>query len=349
MGRTTDRLRDEFIMTRALVTGGGGFLGSSIVRLLLEKGWKVDVLGRSAYPELEALNVKCYQIDLSRADQLEKQIETVDVVFHVAAKAGIWGSYASYYEANVMATRHAINYCKLLNIPLIYTSSPSVIFNGHNMKRADESVPYPHHYHSYYPQTKAMAEQEVLQAAKYGELKACSLRPHLIWGPGDNHLIPRFLSRGRAGSIAIVGDGKNMVDTVYIEDAAQAHMQAAEKLLNENSISGEAFFISQDQPINLFDWINRFLEQAGIPRIRKRVPANIAYAIGSSMEIIYKLFKIESEPRMTRFLALELSTEHTFNLSKARQLLGYKPKYSMEEAFDKTFKSKYFQKLVEQL
>ena len=209
---------DKFIMIRALVTGGGGFLGSSIARLLVQKGWKVYVLGRSAYPELETLNIKCYRIDLSRADQLQKQIEPVDVVFHVAAKAGIWGNYASYYEANVMATRHTINYCKILNIPLVYTSSPSVIFNGSDMNRANESVPYPNHYHSYYPETKAIAEREVLQAAKNGQLKACSLRPHLIWGPGDNHLIPRFLKRGKAGSIAVVGNGNNMVDTVYVED-----------------------------------------------------------------------------------------------------------------------------------
>ena len=349
MGGAANNLWDKFIMMRALVTGGGGFLGSSIARLLVKKGWKVYVLGRSAYPELETLNIKCYRIDLSRADQLQKQVEPVDVVFHVAAKAGIWGNYASYYEANVMATRHTINYCKILNIPLVYTSSPSVIFNGSDMNRANESVPYLNHYHSYYPETKAIAEREVLQAAKNGQLKACSLRPHLIWGPGDNHLIPRFLKRGKAGSIAVVGNGNNMVDTVYVEDAAFAHLQAAKKLLHNDEISGEAFFISQDEPILLFDWINRFLEQAGIPRIRRKVPANLAYAIGSTMEFMYKLFKIESEPRMTRFLALELSTEHTFDLSKARNMLGYQPQYSMEEAFNKTFESAYFRELVKQI
>ncbi len=336
-------------MTRALITGGGGFLGSSIARLLLKKGWQVYVLGRSAYPDLEELNIHCYRIDLSRADQLNKQVEPVDVVFHVAAKAGIWGSYASYYEANVMATRHIINYCKTLNIPMVYTSSPSVIFNGRNMTNADESVPYPDHYHSYYPKTKAMAEREVLQASRNGQIRACSLRPHLIWGPGDNHLIPRFLHRGKAGAIAIVGDGNNLVDTVFVEDAALAHFQAAIKLLEGDKISGEAFFISQDEPIALFNWINRFLEQANIPRIAKKVPANIAYAIGSSMEFSYKLLGIKSEPRMTRFLALELSTEHTFNLSKARRMLEYKPKYTMEQAFEKTFQSEYFNNLVEQL
>ena len=336
-------------MTRALVTGGGGFLGSAIARMLVNKGWKVDVLGRSAYPELESLDINCYQIDLSRADRLQTRIQPVDIVFHVAAKAGIWGSYASYYEANVMATRHVINYCKALQIPLVYTSSPSVIFNGGDMHHANESVPYPNHYHSSYPKTKAIAEQEVLQAAKEGHLKACSLRPHLIWGPGDNHLIPRFLSRGKAGSIAIVGSGNNMVDTVYVEDAALAHLQAAVKLLNDDEISGEAFFISQDEPIKLFDWINRFLEQANIPRISRKIPANLAYAIGGTMESFYNLFRIKSEPRMTRFLALELSTEHTFDLSKARNMLGYKPLHTMDEAFDKTFKSEYFYELVKQL
>tara|TARA_Y100000589_G_C27186113_1_gene642741 strand:+ start:1682 stop:2692 length:1011 start_codon:yes stop_codon:yes gene_type:complete len=336
-------------LTRALITGGGGFLGSSIARLLLQEGWQVSVVGRSAYPNLEKLDINCYRIDLSRADQLHQQIEPVDVVFHVAAKAGIWGSYESYFEANVMATRHIINYCKNANIPMIYTSSPSVIFNGRNMANADESAPYPNHYHSYYPKTKAMAEREVLQAARNGQIKACSLRPHLIWGPGDNHLIPRFLQRGKAGTIAVVGDGKNLVDTVFVEDAATAHLQAAIELMKDDEISGEAFFISQDEPIALFDWINRILQQASIPPISKKIPANLAYLVGGTMECAYRILGLKSEPRMTRFLALELSTEHTFNLSKARKMLDYKPKHTMEQAFDKTFKSEYFRKLVQEL
>ena len=336
-------------MKRALVTGGGGFLGGAIVDQLKNDNFEIQVIGRTKYPWLERQGVVCHQLDLGKSRQLKDIISDVDLVFHVAAKAGIWGDYKDYFNANVIATRNLIEYCSQTSTPMVYTSSPSVIFNGKNMHKANESVNYPDQFHNFYSQTKAIAEKEVLEAANSKQINACSLRPHLIWGPGDNHLIPRFLTRGKKGSIAIVGDGRNYVDTVYVEDAARAHILAGDKLLKGHSISGEAFFISQNEPVLLFDWINRFLEQANIPKVTKRVPANIAYAVGSLLEFTYKLLKLESEPRMTRFLALELSTEHTFDLSKAEKLLGYVPEYTMDKAFSKTFASEYFKTLVEQL
>lgn len=339
----------ELQLKRALVTGGGGFLGGAIVEQLEKANFEIQVVGRSAYPWLEKKGVHCHRLDLATSEKLDEIISDVDIVFHVAAKAGIWGDYEEYFDANVIATRNLIEYCSKTNTPMVYTSSPSVIFNGKNMHKADESVDYPDQFHSVYSQTKAMAEKEVLDAAKSKQINACSLRPHLIWGPGDNHLIPRFLARGKKGSIAIVGDGGNYVDTVYVEDAARAHILAGQKLLEGTSISGEVFFISQNEPILLFDWINRFLEQADIPRVNKRVPAKIAYAIGYLLEFTYKVLRLKSEPRMTRFLALELSTEHTFNLSKAEKLLGYVPLYTMDEAFRKTFNSDYFKRLIQQL
>ena len=125
-----------------------------------------------------------------------------DIVFHVAAKAGVWGPYDAFYRANVLGTKNVIAACRQNGIRrLVHTSSPSVVFDGTDMEGVDESVPYPDHYEAFYPQTKAEAEQLVLQAND-DTLATVALRPHLIWGPEDNHLVPRILERGARGAAA---------------------------------------------------------------------------------------------------------------------------------------------------
>jgi nucleoside-diphosphate-sugar epimerase len=141
----------------------------------------------------------------------------MDVVFHVAALAGIWGKWRHYYDTNVLGTRHVIDGCRAHGVPkLIYTSSPSVTFDGRPQENLDERADYPRNWLCHYSHTKALAEQEVLAAAGK-QLATCALRPHLIWGPGDRHLIPQFITRAREGRLLRVGDGKNLVDTTYVE------------------------------------------------------------------------------------------------------------------------------------
>jgi nucleoside-diphosphate-sugar epimerase len=273
--------------------------------------------------------VEQIQGDLEDIQGLIKACRNVEAVFHVAAKPGIWGSYQSFYTPNVVGTRNVIEACRRNGVQrLIYTSSPSVIFDGKDMQGIDESVPYPETFHAHYPRTKAQAEQTVLDAARSG-LPAVALRPHLIWGPGDNHLVPRILAR--ADRLRRVGSGANLVDTIYIENAAHAHLLAEAALKDNPSISGKAYFISQDRPIALWEMIDLILAAGGKPPVKKSISPAAAFLAGAVCEGLFKLFQIKKEPPMTRFVARELATSHWFNIEAAKRDLGYQPLVSMQE------------------
>ena len=316
---------------KALVTGGGGFLGKTIVLKLLERGDKVRSFSRGDYPELRKLGVDVVRGDISDAAGVGSAVDGSDVVFHVAAKPGIWGPYEEYHRTNVKGTENIITGCKNHDITrLVYTSSPSVVHSGGDVEGIDESTPYAEHFETHYPKTKAIAEQMVLKADSK-ELATVALRPHLIWGPGDKHLVPRLIERGRSGRLSRVGEKPHLVDSTYIDNAAEAHLLAADQLKPGSEIAGKAYFISQGEPVDISELMNRIIATAGIPPIKRTVPPGLAYAAGWIFEIIYTLFRIKTEPPMTRFLAKQLSTAHWFDISAARRDLGYNPEISIEE------------------
>jgi len=315
--------------TQVLVTGGGGFLGGAIVRLLQQRGEDVRSFSRSVYAELEALGVEQIQGDISDQHAVEQAVEGMDLVFHVAAKPGIWGDYSEYYQTNVTGTRNVISACLKHKVArLVYTSSPSVVFNGTDMEGVDESAPYPAGFHAHYPKTKALAEQLVVDAARKG-LLTIILRPHLIWGPRDNHLVPRIIKRAKR--LVRVGNGRNLVDTIFIDNAAEAHVAAADRLEINPGLSGKIYFISQDDPMPAWDIINGILKAAGLEPVRRSIPHKMAWLIGALLECVYKTFNLKGEPQMTRFLADELATAHWFDISAAKKDLGYAPRISTEE------------------
>lgn len=319
----------------ALVTGAGGFLGQYITRQLVARGDKVRALSRGNYPFLAELGVESVQGDLQDAAAAERACRGIDAVFHVAAVAGIWGKWQTYYGINVLGTRNIIAACRKNSVPrLIYTSSPSVTFAAKDQCGIDESAPYPKRWLAHYPHTKALAEQEVL-AANSAELLTCALRPHLIWGPGDQHLIPRLLDRARAGQLRRVGAGKNLIDAVYVENAAAAHLLAAEKLHTSSPVCGKAYFITNGEPVNCWDWINEILALAGVAPVTKSISYRAAYAAGAVLEGLWTLTGRTDEPRMTRFLAAQLATSHYFNITAARRDLGFEPKNSMAEGMQR--------------
>jgi nucleoside-diphosphate-sugar epimerase len=316
---------------KALVTGGGGFLGKSIVQRLLRRGDAVRSFSRGDYPELRALGVEVARGEIADADAVAAAAAGCDIVFHVAAKAGIWGPYRDYYQVNVVGTENVLRACRVQTIRLlVYTSSPSVVFNGKDMEGANESVAYPEHFDAAYPQTKALAEQLVLKA-NGADLATVALRPHLIWGPGDNHLVPRILARGRAGTLRRIGNRPNLIDCVYIDNAADAHLLAADRLTPGSPIAGKAYFISQGEPLPLWDLVNLILRAGGVPPVTRSISPRLAYGVGWLFEQVYRLCQIHREPRMTRFLARELSTAHWFSIEAARRDLGYYPTVSIEE------------------
>ncbi|MBF0302213.1 MAG: NAD-dependent epimerase/dehydratase family protein [Desulfamplus sp.] len=320
---------------KILVTGGGGFLGKAIIKMLVERGDHVSSFSRHFYPELANMGVKQFQGDIADPYEVEKACTDIDMVFHVAAKAGVSGRWADYFKPNVIGTENIVKACLKHGVRyLIHTSSPSVVFDGNDMEGVDESAPYPARYHAPYPATKAIAERIVVNAAS-DQLKTVILRPHLIWGPEDNHLLPGIIARHKR--LKRVGDGKNLVDTIYIDNAAHAHILAGDKLKEEDkikfrhSISGKVYFISQDAPVLLWKMVDDMLNAADLPPIKGSVSLKTAEMAGVVIDTIFNLLKIEKEPPMTQFMAKELATSHWFDISRAKKDLGYYPIVSTQE------------------
>lgn len=322
-------------MQRVIVTGGGGFVGKAVVRRLRSRGIGVTVIGRHDYPEVRELGAVVACGDIRDQQFLATAFRGHDTVFHVAAKAGIWGDQQDYYSINVQGTQNVLAACRASGIRrLIYTSTPSVVFGGGDLAGVDESAPYADTFLCHYAQTKALAEKMVLGASG-SSLLTTALRPHLVWGPGDTNLIPRLLARGRSRQLKMVGAGENLVDISYIDNVASAHLLAAENLHQTASAAGQAYFISQGEPVNLWNWINELFARLQIPPVTRRVSFGKAYAAGFVLEKLFTLLGRSEEPLMTRFLAEQLAKSHWFSLAKARRDLGYRPEISTAEGVDR--------------
>jgi len=333
--------RNQRSSTYALVTGGGGFLGRYIVEQLLRRGDRVTVFARGNYPELVAQGVHLVRGDLRDRDAIVHACQGAQIVYHVAAKAGLWGPWDDFYTVNVIGTENVIAACQANNIRrLVFTSSPSVIFDGHDQQGLNEDVPYPAHYENPYPATKALAEQMV-RSANNESLMTVSLRPHLIFGPRDNHLLPALIARARKGMVPQVGDGSNQVDLTYVEDAAYAHLLAADALQPGSPAvgppgHGHVYFISQGEPVVLWQWIADLLHRLELPPVRLKLPLAAARGLGAAMTAMYRWLKLPGEPPLTPFLASELAQHHYYDISRARDELSYAPRFTMQEAAERT-------------
>jgi nucleoside-diphosphate-sugar epimerase len=318
-----------------LVTGGTGFLGRRLVERLLGQGREITVLARRPAPDLENRGVRFIRASLDDAAAVEAACAGMTTVFHTAARVGVWGRHDDFFRTNVLGTRAILAGCRRHGAAnLVYTSTPSVVYNGRDLAGADESLPLTTNCPSPYPLTKAIAEREVL-AANSPELRTVALRPHLIWGVGDPHLVPRVLARARAGRLRIVGSGRNRVDMVHVENAVDAHLLAEQALQKCNPLgytfgpAGRAYFITNDEPVVLWDWINGLLAALGKPPVTRAVSLRTASAIGTVCETLWRALPLKGEPPMTRFIAAELAKDHWFDLTAAKRDLGYAPRVTM--------------------
>jgi len=320
----------------ALVTGGGGFLGQALISALCARGLSVRSIGRGEYPQLRKLGVAHHRLDLSlESEALVKLCEGVDVIFHTAAKVAMWGRPEDFYATNVLGTENLLKAAQVTGVErFVFTSSPSVIANGLDLKGVDEQQPYPAKYLAHYPQTKAQAEKLVLTAGKSGRIKTASLRPHLIFGPGDTNLVPTIVAKAKSGRLRIIGDGNNLSDFTYIADCVEAHLLAAVALGHNTAVSGEAFFISQSDPVPLWNFVNLVLRYHNFEPISSKFNPRLAYALATLSELRAKI--LNQEPALTRFLVEEMSTSHFFNIDKAKNLLGFRPSCGVFAALEKT-------------
>ena len=323
---------------KLLVTGGGGFLGQALCRGLVERGHAVTSFNRGHYPALDAIGVRQVQGDLGDHDAVMAAFAGgFDAVFHNAAKAGAWGSYASYHRANVVGTRNVLEACRAHAIGrLVYTSTPSVTHRAtHPVEGGTaETVPYGEDFQAPYATTKTIAEKDVL-AANDARLATVALRPRLIWGPGDAQILPRLVARARQGRLRFVGNGENLIDTTYIDNAAQAHFDAFDHLAPGAACAGKAYFISNGDPRSTRETINALLAAAGAPQVDRTIPFRVAYAIGVACEGLWRALPLQGEPPMTRFLAEQLSTAHWYSMAPATRDFGYLPRVTFEQGLER--------------
>ncbi len=318
---------------KILVTGGGGFLGQAICRQLIARGDAPIAFQRSAATALAGTGIEERRGDICKPQDVVAAARGCEAIIHTAGKAGAWGDPALYRAINVDGTRHVLDACRQLGIQrLVFTSSPSVAHGGGDIEGGNESLPYPDHYAAAYPETKAKAEQLVM-AANGDELKTVSLRPHLVWGPGDNHLLPRLVERASHGPIKLPGADK-LIDTVYIDNAAQAHLLALDALEGNSACHGKTYFISNDDPWPQKKIIGALLEAVGIEARIKPIPPGAARLAGALAERWWRLRQREDEPPVTRWSAEQLSTAHWYDISAAKRDLGYQPRISMLEGLE---------------
>jgi nucleoside-diphosphate-sugar epimerase len=271
---------------------------------------------------------------------------------------GVWGPASDFFKVNVGGTTNVLAACRAAGVPrLVYTSSPSVVYNGGDLRGVNESAPLCAEAPCAYPTSKAAAER-LVTTAHSPELATVSLRPHLVWGPGDKNVVPRVLALARSGRLRIIGPGTNRVDCTHISNVVDAHLLAERKLCQatawtstglaaasngagESEISnfksqmppagGRAYFITNGEPVRLWDWINQLLRGVGQPEIKKHVSLHLAYAAGGVLETLWRTLPLKGEPPMTRFVAKEMATDHWFDIAAARRDLGYQPRVSMAE------------------
>ena len=318
---------------KALVTGGGGYLGGALVRALLARGDEVITLQRGDYPWLVQAGALVNRGDVSDRDTVLAASKGCDVVFHVAGKTGVWGDGEEYYRINVTGTESAINACLENGIRrLVYTSSPSVIFTGADEEGVNESAPYPDYYYNNYQYSKAIAERKIL-AINGGDLATVALRPHLIWGPDDPHLVRRLAERARSGKLKLV-NRENLVDSTYIDNAVSAHLLAADNLAPGSVCAGRVYFITNGEPLPMHTLINRILGALKLGPVTGTVSPRTAYLLGIVYETVYSTLAIKKEPLMTRFVARQLSCSHWYDISAAKRDLGYRPEVSIENGLE---------------
>jgi nucleoside-diphosphate-sugar epimerase len=310
---------------RVLVTGGSGFIGGAVARLLRYHGHEVRSLARAGHPELAKHGVVEFPGDLLDPDSVRAACRGIDAVVHCAAMVGLWGTLEDFYRVNVTGTNNVLRACQELGISkLVFTSSPSVVFTGADVEGWDESAPYSRSFDSHYSRTKATAEEMVL-SSNTSSLATVALRPHLVWGPGQDKLVSRLIEKARGGELCRIGSLNKKVDTTYLDDAAEAHRLALERLAPNSPAAGKAYFISGGEPRPVWDVINAFLDAAGLPPVKKSVRRISAVLAAWGYETLYSATKRSGEPRLTRFLVRQLTTAHWFDISAARRDLGYEP------------------------
>ncbi|MBW1905954.1 MAG: NAD-dependent epimerase/dehydratase family protein [Deltaproteobacteria bacterium] len=247
------------------------------------------------------------------------------------------------WAVNLGGTENMLEAARENGVPrFIYISSGSVVYEGKDIENGDETLPYSSVSQAPYADSKIAAEKLALADNGKGGMATCALRPHVVFGPGDNRFMPALLEKGRKGQLSIqVGRGIWLSDYTYVSNMTDAVLLADEALAKDglNSIAaGQAYFITNGEPMPFWDFIRKVAARLGFPPIKYRAPKSLIYAIAAVKEGIDTLKggTLNAEDGMTRFAIRYMCTHHYFSIEKARRDLGYDPAVSIDEGIERT-------------
>ncbi|MFT6397747.1 MAG: sterol-4alpha-carboxylate 3-dehydrogenase (decarboxylating) [Bradymonadia bacterium] len=319
---------------RSLVTGAAGFVGLHLVRALTDRG--DEVIATDVAPMSVGPGATTQALDITDADAVAEALVGVDVVFHVASLVHTKQNHSdTVWAVNHVGTSNVIAACRAAGVKrLVYISSASVVYEGADIVNGDETLPYARTSQAPYADSKIAAERDVL-AANSVPLATCAIRPHVVYGPEDGRFLPAILERGLAGKLRVgVGRGNKLSDFTYISNLTDGTLRAEEKLRESgNPVGGEAYFVTNGEPLGFWEFIDRVLEAIGQPRTKGRIPFAIAYPIAAIAEAIDTLKggTLGAENGFTRFAVRYMCSDHYFSVDKARRDFGYVPTVSIDE------------------
>ncbi len=317
---------------KVLVTGASSLIGAGVVEALAARGDVVTCLQRSRSTRLgEGSAVTQHLGDIRDRDVVMAAADGCEAIVHVAAKVGVVGDWEEYRSINVDGTDNVIRAATGQNIGrVVHVSSPSVAHGGEPIVGGGADAPVLGRRRAWYPESKAMAEILALGAASE-ELGVVAVRPHLVWGPGDTQLVGRIVDRARAGRLALVGGGRALVDTTYIDNAVAALIAALDAVSPEARCSGRAYVVSNGEPRMIRELVEGICRAAGVPFEPREVSLRVGRRVGAAVERLWPMVRRDEEPPMTQFLAEQLGTAHWFDPRPARDDLGYRPIVSIDE------------------
>jgi len=329
-------------MTVGLVTGGCGFVGAAIARVLKARGDDVIVLDLA--PECPVEGVDYRRIDITDKTAVIEACRGVDTIIHNASIVHTKQNKQDVvWSVNLGGTENMLEAAQQQGVPrFVYISSGSVVYEGKDIENGDESLPYSSVSQAPYADSKIAAEKLVLAENGKGGVATCALRPHVIFGPGDNRFMPALLAKGRNGQLRFqIGRGVWLSDYTYVSNLTDAVLLADEALAKDglNSIAaGQAYFITNGEPMPFWDFIRKVAARLGFPPVKYRAPKSLVYVIAAVMEGIDTLKggTLNAEDGLTRFAIRYMCTHHYFSIEKARRELGYNPSVTVDEGIERT-------------
>lgn len=317
---------------KVAVTGSTSLLGRHVVDRLVARGDAVTTFQRSADVRTTTPDVREILGDISDRPSVAAALADQDAVIHLAAKVGVTGRWEAFERTNVGGSRTVLECARKAGVHrFVHVSSPSVAHPGKPLVGADAEPADPNATRGHYATSKALAELYALSQST-SSFPVCAIRPHLVWGPGDTQLVGRIVSRAEQGRLAIVGSGSALIDTTYVDNAADALVAALDATPH---CAGEPLVVTNGEPRTLRELVERIVDSAGMAPPRLRIPKRTAFWGGLAIERVWERRDRTDDPPMTSFVAEQLSTAHWFDQRRTREMLGWKPAITLDEGFDR--------------